>query len=259
MQEAIKLDFMYDTLTFGKEKGFAWSKVAYIVNFTNRLVSQIKECEKITDILGFFNMQASDLLQTLGEREYKIFSTYVFETLLPHFKLYRLVFTTPRKEQIPKCPIHIEPPFDVQTLKESKPLKVWEYERKVEELERKEAERVNELLKEKSERLSKMDKEREAVVKSVVSEDKPLSKDSIGSIIEEVMKKYTMAATENIKFDISRLRDELEFKLEKTSLPRPAALGPPPRYAVQPVKVPSSKSPKSPKPGSRMSMKSKKK
>ena len=44
-------------------------------------------------------------------------------------------------------------------------------------------------------------------------------------IIEEVTTAYSLAATENIKANIKELQDDLEFKLEKTSLPRPQALG----------------------------------
>lgn len=47
----------------------------------------------------------------------------------------------------------------------------------------------------------------------------------IGGIIEEVMKQYTMSATENLKFEVERLQDDLEFKLEKTNMPRPQVLG----------------------------------
>lgn len=39
------------------------------------------------------------------------------------------------------------------------------------------------------------------------------------------MKQYTMSATENLKFEVEKLRDDLEFKLEKTCMPRPQVLG----------------------------------
>ncbi|XP_045160414.1 uncharacterized protein C8orf74 homolog [Mercenaria mercenaria] len=259
MQESIKLDFLFDGMNFAVEKGFPWNKVAFVVMFAEKLTQEIQKCQKITDILGFYNSQASELIQTLGEREYKIYSSFIFETILPHFKLYKLVFTTPRAEQIPNYPIALEPPFDAKTLKETKPLKVWEYEKKIKEVEVKEEEREKERLAEKEKKLSKLETESADALKKVVQVETPLDKETVGSIIEEVMKQYTMSATENMKFEIEKLRDDLEFKLEKTSMPRPQVLGPPPRYNIKSVKMPSSKMPKSPKPGSRGSMRGKKK
>lgn len=143
----------------------------------NILYFCVAGCDKITDILGFYNSQAAELIHILGEREYKIYSSYVFETILPHFKLYRLVVTTPRTEQIPKCPINLEPPFDTSYLKESKPLKIWEYEKKIEELEKKEEERVRERLAAKEQKMSKIEAESVEALKKAASVDTPLDKE----------------------------------------------------------------------------------
>ena len=39
------------------------------------------------------------------------------------------------------------------------------------------------------------------------------------------MKGLTMSTTESLKCEIERIQEDLEFKLEKTALPRPQALG----------------------------------
>ncbi|XP_060556460.1 uncharacterized protein C8orf74 homolog isoform X2 [Ruditapes philippinarum] len=259
MQEAIKLDFLFDSMNYAVEKGFPWNKVAFVVKFADKLTEELQNCDKITDILGFYNSQSTDLIQTLGERDYKIYSSFVFETILPHFKLYKLVFTTPRAEQIPNLPIAVKPPFESGTLKETKPLKVWEYEKRIQDLEAKEEQKEKERLAENEKKLSELQKESKDALEKVVQVETPLNKEVVGSIIEEVMKQYTISATENLKFKVEKLRDDLEFKLEKTCMPRPQVLGPPPRYNVQAAKIPSSKMPKSPKPGSRASGRSKKK
>ena len=44
-------------------------------------------------------------------------------------------------------------------------------------------------------------------------------------IIQEVTTAYSQAATETMKANINDLKEDLEHKLEKTSLPRPQALG----------------------------------
>ncbi|KAL4236124.1 hypothetical protein ACF0H5_004510 [Mactra antiquata] len=259
MQQSIHLDYLYDSWTFAVEKGFPWCKVAYIVTFADKLISQIKDCERITDILGFFNNNAVDLLDNLGEREYKIYSTYIFQTILPHFKLYQLVFTTPRDEQTPIVNVKVNPPFEANTLKQTKPLKVWEYEKKIEEMEEKEHTRVNERFAAKEQKLSSLETENKIVLDKAMEIDKQLDKDVVSNIIEEVMKQMTLSATETIKLDVQTLQEDLEFKLEKTSLPRPQVLGPPPRYSTQPGKVLSGKAPTSPKLSSRASQRGKKK
>jgi len=38
MQRSICLDFLYDTLTFSKERGFCWEKAACVLNFADRFV-----------------------------------------------------------------------------------------------------------------------------------------------------------------------------------------------------------------------------
>ncbi|XP_052775861.1 uncharacterized protein C8orf74-like [Mya arenaria] len=258
MQRSIHEDFLYDTLKYTAEKGFSWNKAATCANFADKLVQQIKECDRITDILGFYNSQASYLLESLGQRDYQIFSAYVFETVLPHFKLYQLVFNFPRAEQIPSVPVLVEPPFDVNTLKGTKPLNIWEYEQQIAAIERKEQERLDEIMTEKEETVSRINGETKTKLDKVAQSETAFDKEKLGSIIEEVMKGFTLAATESLKCDIEKLQDNLEFKLEKTSLPRPQVLGPPPRYSVQSVKQSPSKA-KSPKPGSRASARSKKK
>lgn len=117
------------------------------------------------------------MYEFLGDREYRIFSSFIFETILPHFKLYQLVFTTPRDEQTPQVKVNVSPPFDANSLKDTKPLKIWEYEQKVADLEKKEQERINERLAVKEQKLSALDTDAKKVLKSAVDVDKPLDKE----------------------------------------------------------------------------------
>lgn len=261
MQRSIHLDFLYDNIMFAVDKGFSWNKVVTIFEFTVELLQQIKDCDSITDVLGFYRVKSTDLCETLGDREYKIFTNYVFNTILAHYKLIKLVFTTARKEQTPKVPLSVQPPFDPRVLKQSKGINIWEYERQISALEKKEEQRANERLVEKGKKNTEMEAKTQEALNSVITKEQPLDKDSVMSIIEDIMKAYSLAATENMKANISQLQEDLEFKLEKTSVPRPQALGPPPRYNVTAglkAKTPSARG-KSPKPGSRASGRARKK
>lgn len=262
MQRSIELDYFYDNIMFAVNKGFSWDKVVTVFEFAGKLLQEIKDCENITDILAFYNVISVELCDSLGEREYKVFTEYIFSTALVHFKLIKFIFTTPRKVQTPHVSMHVNPPFDPNVLKQSKPVKVWEYEQMIGELEKKEEERANERLTEKGKKMTEMEMKTKEAVNSAVSSDKPLDKDSIQKIMEDVMKAYSLAATENIKANILQLEEDLEFKLAKTSLPRPQALGPPPRYNLPTSakgKTPSSGKKGSPPPGSRASTRAKKK
>lgn len=88
-----------------------------------------------------------------------------------------MVFTTPRKEQIPKHPVTVETPFDSMTLKQTKSLKVWEYEAQMDELEQKEQERARERLTNKEQKLSKIEADSANALKKAVQVETPLDKE----------------------------------------------------------------------------------
>ena len=124
-------------------------------------------CEQITDILSYYNIQSPELVEVLGERDFKTLTAFIFQTVLPHFKLFQYVFNVPRTEQVPNVVIKVEPPFDSSSLKESKSIKVWEYERHIDELEQKEQERLNERLKENEDKVMKLQSETENALQNV--------------------------------------------------------------------------------------------
>ena len=137
----------------------------------------ISECESITEILGFYKVKSIDLCVSLGEREYKIFTEYIFNTILPHFKLIKLVFTTARKEEIPQVSLSVHPPFETGVLKQSKGINIWEYEKRIEELDMKAAERTNENLIEKGKKKTEMEGKTTETLNSAVSGDTPMDKE----------------------------------------------------------------------------------
>ena len=121
-------------------------------------------------------MKSMDLCTSLGQREYKIFTEYIFNTILPHFKLIRLVFTTARKEQIPHVSLTVDTPFEPGVLKQSKGINVWEYEKRIEELDKKAAEKTNEKLVEKGKQKAEMEQKTTETLSTAVK-DKPMDKD----------------------------------------------------------------------------------
>ena len=117
------------------------------------------------------------MLTVLEERDFKVFTSFIFGTILPHFKLYKYIFTKDREEQIPKVPCKVEPPFDAKTLKETKPLNVWQYEKRVEDLEKKEQQRVLLRQSEKEQKLLEVKSESRDIVEKIKETEAPMDKE----------------------------------------------------------------------------------
>ena len=89
----------------------------------------------------------------------------------------KYVFTNARKEQIPNVSVAVNPPFDPSVLKQSKGLNIWEYEQKMNELEKKEEQRANERLVEKGKKNAEMESQVKEKLNSTEAVDQPLNKD----------------------------------------------------------------------------------
>lgn len=252
MRTAIHVDFLYDNLMFAAEKGFPWDHVCLVVKFANTVLTN-SIGKELLDVLKFVQSQSDDLGCELGERNFKVFMDFLFSTFLQHFKLFQFVFTNDREKQIPCVQLEVIPPKASVPMKEAKELQVWEYLQKYEELQRKETEKQNERLLKKGQIVTETEKKLEVTMKSIESKkgDK-FTKDTIKDILKEVIETYAASTLDKLKWNIEDAKEDLEFKLQKTSLPRPQALGAPPRYSLKP-KTPGSppktaKSLKSPSP-----------
>ncbi|KAK3090191.1 hypothetical protein FSP39_009910 [Pinctada imbricata] len=257
IQGAVHTDFVYDNIMFGVEKGFPWEQVCAIAKFCNGLLKESIGNE-LTESLRYLKLQSFELTPILGERNFTIFMDQLFATFMRHFKLYQFVFTKNRQDMTPKVKLNIEVAEDPSKLKDGKTVDVWEYEEKYRKLQEKEAEKINKKLLKKAEVLEKTEKDRTKKMNDISDVQKPLSKEAIGSIIQDVIKTYSTALIEKVTCDIETVTEDLECKLERTSLPRPQALGAPPRFDLKPktpvATPPKPKTPpKSPKAGRKKS------
>ncbi|KAK3579122.1 hypothetical protein CHS0354_022142 [Potamilus streckersoni] len=233
LQQDIHLDYLYEVLTFAAEKGFPWGQVAHVVKLAESLLQNIK-AGTLTESIEFYKDKSSELADTLGERNYKIFTDFIFNIILPHFKLYKYALTKDRTFNCPNIIMEVRPMDPPAPLKEAKALKVWEYERQVQQIEKKVAERTKERLNKKSEIVEQSDKKINQSLKNVDSmAGKPVTKEVLQEIMNDVIGSYSEAFRERIQADIAEVQEDLEFKLEMTSLPRPQVLGPPPRYSLK--------------------------
>ncbi|XP_062572657.1 uncharacterized protein C8orf74 homolog [Saccostrea cucullata] len=255
LRNAIYTDFLYDNLMYAVEKGFTWKQVCTVVTFCDGILKD-SEGKDLTESLQFLKLQSFELADILGERNFPIYTDYVFLTFLRHFKLFKYVFSKDRDILKPNVALTIETPEDPGDMKTSKPEAVWEYERQYEDIQRIEAEQANKRLEEQAKTLEAAEKQTKERIDKVSHVQTPLTKEKVSELIGEVISSYSSLLVEKVKCNIKDIQEDLEFKLERTSLPRPQALGPPPRFNLKPktpVPTPKKTPPKSPKNGRKKS------
>ncbi|XP_061166192.1 uncharacterized protein C8orf74 homolog [Saccostrea echinata] len=255
LRNAIYTDFLYDNLIYAVEKGFTWKQVCTVVTFCDGILKD-SEGKDLTESLQFLKLQSFELADILGERNFPIYMDYVFLTFLRHFKLFKYVFSKNRDILKPNVAMTIETPVDPGDMKTSKPEAVWEYEKRYEDIQRTEAEQANKRLEERAKTIEAAEKQTKERIDKVSHVQTPLTKEKVSELIGEVIGSYTSLLVEKVKCNIKDVQEDLEFKLERTSLPRPQALGPPPRFNLKPktpVPTPKKTPPKSPKNGRKKS------
>ncbi|XP_048764447.1 uncharacterized protein C8orf74 homolog [Ostrea edulis] len=249
LRNAVYVDFLYDNLTFAVEKGFSWKQVCAVVTFCDGILKDSSD-KDLTDALHFLKLQSFELSDILGKRNFPIYTDYIFLTFLRHFKLFKYVFTKERDILKPNLALRVETPADPGNMKSSKPKTVWEYERQYEGIQRTEVEHTNKRLEQKAKTLETAETRTKERLEKISGVSTPLSKEKVSELIGEVIGSYTSLVVEKVKCNITDVQEDLAFKLERTSLPRPQELGPPPRFNLKPktpLPTPKKTPPKSPK------------
>lgn len=131
----------------------------------------------ITDALQFLKLQSFELADVLGQRNFPIYTDFVFQTYLRHFKLFKYVFTKERDILKPTVSLRVETPTDPGSMKQSKPELVWEYEKQYENIQREEAEHANKRLEEKAKTLETAEKQAKERLEKISQVQEPLSKE----------------------------------------------------------------------------------
>ncbi|XP_064627005.1 uncharacterized protein C8orf74 homolog isoform X2 [Lineus longissimus] len=226
LQQSILLDFLYDSLMFPIEKGFSWKEVCLLFTLAKEMQEETIG-RPITDAVKLFKTKLQSLVQSVHERSLKIFSEYFFGSFMTHYKLFQYCFTREQDRMMVEYDRPVDAPHIPQPLKTSKPVKIWEYEEQLHDIERHEAERKNERLVAKemfmladSDLLEKAGSGYESDPESSTK----LDRQHIKEIIKEVTSAHMSTVSHRIKCAIDDTQEDLEFKLEKTSLPRPQAL-----------------------------------
>ncbi|XP_060083266.1 uncharacterized protein C8orf74 homolog [Ylistrum balloti] len=250
MRHDIHLDFLYECLMFAVEKGFSWDQVCAAVDFSEQLLQE-SIGKSLPDTLEIFKQKSEELGFVLATRNYKVYAEYVFLTFMRQYRLFQYVFTHDRESRVPnvQLEIHTPPSSCSEALKTAKEKRIWEYNQKYEAVQQRERDCAEQRAAKREIQAAEAGKQKEQMMKKITEsqEQQPLNKEKVGEIIREVLQAHTSALLDKMKNNINDMKEDLELKLEKTSIPRPANMGQPPRFntkpktpAVTPVRKPKS-------------------
>ncbi|XP_071119441.1 uncharacterized protein C8orf74 homolog isoform X1 [Haliotis cracherodii] len=232
LKAAIYVDYLYDNVMFAAEKGFSWHQVTVILQFALDFLQQCQG-KPLSSAIRCFKDLSGNLAQVLGERNYKQYTDYVFSTFMTHYQLFTYVFTQDRQTNVPHVSLAVNVPIPPEELTTSKPDHIWQYEKKIEGLDDLEMTKISERIQVKEKLMMEDEGQQLAVQEKIFSSDLPLTKESLGEMIRDVMQAYTTSTAASLKTTVQEVGEDLNLMLEKTSLPRPQALGPPPRYKLR--------------------------
>ncbi|XP_021373463.1 uncharacterized protein C8orf74 homolog isoform X2 [Mizuhopecten yessoensis] len=228
MRQDIHLDFLHDCLMFAVEKGFSWDQVCVAVEFSEQLLQE-SIGKSLPDTLELFKQKSEDLGFVLASRNYKVYAEYVFLTFMRHYRLFQFVFTHDRESEVPnvQLEIHTPPSSCSEALKTAKEKRIWEYNQKYEAVEQKERDCAEQRVAKREKQAAEAIQQKEQIIKTVTDtqQQQPLNKEKVGEIIREVLQAHTSAMVEKIKGNVTDMKESLELKLEKTSIPRPPNMG----------------------------------
>lgn len=80
----------------------------------------------------------------LGERNYKVYTDFIFSTFMCHYKLFQYVFMNEREQQIPNIQKIVELPVPSEGLRDAKEIDIWNYNKQLKEIEISEEKATNE-------------------------------------------------------------------------------------------------------------------
>ncbi|XP_074641995.1 uncharacterized protein C8orf74 homolog [Tubulanus polymorphus] len=252
---SILLDYLYDHLMFAVKKGFSWLEVCCVFQIVKEMQEETVG-QTLTDALKLFNEKVLKYGTRVSLRNMEIFSEQFFATFMSHYNLFQYCFTNAQDQMISDNRLLIETPREIEPLKDAKEIKIWEYDEKLSEIDRSAETHRNEKIAEREKIIMDDFKTiNDIKTQTAVDENTTLDKENILKIVKGVTSAYIGATLHTIQSNIELSMDELEHKLERTLVPRPAELGPPPRYKLNEAQKLTSarkdaKSPKSPK-GSR--------
>ncbi|XP_071807568.1 uncharacterized protein C8orf74 homolog [Asterias amurensis] len=241
MRESILLDYLHDTLMFAVDHGFPWLQVCSIVDLA-REIQQQTIGQPLSFAIQLYRQKSLEYAHEgrISDKNLKIFTSHFFATFMRHYKLYQFVFTKPRLPMVTQHELCVETPPDVFSLKDSKPNHIWEYNQKLASIETEEQARM-EVLQTEKENLLQQEPGSEKPLSLLNNSEVPIERENLSQVIKEAVNLQGNYTERLLQAQVEEVQEDLDYYFEKTALPRPAALGPPPRTKSPPRVPPKNK------------------
>ncbi len=98
----------------------------------------------LPETINLYREKCHECQDEVSDNYLKVYSDYMFSTYLQHFKLYQRVFTKDQDCRTIDVNVSVEVPPQPPAFKDGKDVNIWEYEKKLEDIEEKGKERKKE-------------------------------------------------------------------------------------------------------------------
>ena len=132
LRSASLVDYYYNILRFAAEKGMAWSEVSCCLSFANSYFPHLIEGSLSEAIRTLHSLSAEYVSSVrIQLASAKKLVGYFMTVILPHHKLYQLVFQSDREDKTFNVDLTVEAPVNELSLKDAQPLAHWDYYRRL--------------------------------------------------------------------------------------------------------------------------------
>ena len=121
----------------------------------------------LSDAIRMYKKQCEQHQNKISSQNLKIFTDYFFETFFAHYKLYQYVFNREQDKNIIQVDLPVETMTEMQPFSEAKEIAIWEYEKKIEDLQRNQEKRKTERESENLTTKKQMEEEKQSVLEKV--------------------------------------------------------------------------------------------
>ncbi|XP_038057591.1 uncharacterized protein C8orf74-like [Patiria miniata] len=234
MRESILLDYLHDSLLFAAGRGFPLHQVCGVLNLAREMQEQTIG-QPLSHAIRLYRQKSVEYAKRgrISDKNLKIFTSHFFATFMRHYRLYQFVFTRPRDPMVSQLGLEVQPPPDTFELKESKPEHIWQYNQKLAAIENEERTRMESLQLERDELLRQEPDTNEPLC-ALNEAGAPLQEEVLSRAIREATSLQGTYTERLLQARVEETHEDMDYYFEKTALPRPAALGPPPRSKSPP-------------------------
>ncbi|XP_071953517.1 uncharacterized protein C8orf74 homolog [Antedon mediterranea] len=234
LKNSILLDFHYNNLMLAVDSGFSLQHSTEMFKLGQEMLQECTGVE-LPQAIEIYQEKVLHLSNSIEHEKLKLFTNHFFGTFMKHYRLYQFVLTQGQEPMSSEVNVHVIPPVECQQLKDAKILNIWEYEQKLNILERDEENCKTTLNKQKQEE----EYERESQKHNQFTVDSSvLNREIISEMIKRASEAESTYEEKLLKLEVEEAHEDLDYYLQKTALPRPAVLGAPPR-TKDPPKLPS--------------------